>query len=759
MAFANSDACRLHFVCIALFFGTLLLFSPALNCNFLDYDDPDFITQNSGVKSGLHWSSLSEAFTASDAGNWAPLTRLSHMAAWQLFGANPRGHHAINITLHALNALLVFLFFRRLTFPLWTSAVSAALFAWHPLRVESVAWIAERKDVLSACFGLFTLLAYTVYAEKARFKSPAAGCWYGLALIAFTAGLLCKPMLVSLPFVLLLLDHWPLQRTAMPTAQPATPPTQVRFWSGLKTILIEKAPFFALSTGSCYITFLVQKKDGGIAEGFPLDARLANAAMSAIRYLGKFFWPFDLATPYAHPAQWPILWVTGALMVLLMISGVGLYQFRKRPWLLVGWLWFLGMLVPVIGLIQSGLQAMADRYTYLPILGIQLALLWTMRERMLTRSRQWIGGFVATTILGVCATLTWHQISFWSDSITLFEHTLTVSENNSMAHCYLGTSLANADQLDSAVVHYRRSLELDPHYAAAHYGLGVALEKTGHEDEALQHYEEAVRLRPNFPQAHQGLGLALLRSGQLVEARIQFQFAAGHDQDFAPAQRGLGLVAAKAGKFQEAARYYENALRLQPRSIETHRDYARALAAENRHTEACAHFQAALRLAPSDATIHYELGLSLEATNHETEAASCYAEATRLNPAFAEAHYNLGLILINQDKIPEAVSHFRSAANSHPDFGLAYFGLGIAAAQSNRLVEAIASYQKALTYLPDNAEIHNALGHALSLADREADALSQWEQAFKLDPTIMGLAEALTNSRKEMARRPPTAQH
>jgi tetratricopeptide (TPR) repeat protein len=678
--------------------------------------------------------------------------------AWQLFGADPRGHHALNVFVHALSAVLAFLFFQRLTGAFWTSALSAALFAWHPLRVESVAWIAERKDVLSVFFGLLTLWAYAVYAEKYRDRNATAWRWYSLALVSFATGLLCKPMLVTLPCVLLLLDVWPLGRIAIATTQSTTPPTRPHFLTNLRTILLEKTPFLALSAGSCYITFLIQKKDGAIAEAFPLDARLANAAMSVIRYLGKFFWPIDLVTPYAHPARWPAFWVISAVTLLLILTGIALSQFRKRPWLLVGWLWFLGMLVPVIGLVQSGLQAMADRYTYLPILGVQVALLWTWGERILTRGHRVIGGCASAIILAVCAALTWHQIGFWSDSITLFDHTLALSENNPLAQSYLGTSLANAGRLDSAIGHYRRSLELDPDYAAAHYGLGVALEKTGHDDEALQHYREAVTLRSHFPPAHYALGLALLRRDQLAEARAHFQSAAEHNPDFAPAQRGLGLVAAKSGKFQEAARCYEKALTLDPRASGIQRDYARALAAESRHTEACAHFQAALRLNPSDATLHYELGLSFEVTNHENEAASCYAEALRLDPAFAEAHYNLGVILINRDKLSEAAGHFRAAADGHPDFGLAYFGLGIVAAQSNQITEAIGDYQKALTCLPDNAEIHNALGHALSLTDRKEDALGHWEQAFKLDPTITGLSEALDNARREIASRQPPAQ-
>jgi tetratricopeptide (TPR) repeat protein len=747
MSVLESDAGRLRIMYFALFLSTLLLFSRAVGCDFLDFDDPDFLTQNARVQSGLHWQSVREAFTSSDAGNWYPLTRLSHVIAWQFWGADPRGHHAINVIVHAFNAVLAFLVFKRLTRVFWTSAGSAALFAWHPLRVESVAWIAERKDVLSVFFGLITLWAYAVYTEKNSARHTSAWRWYGLALTSFTAGLLCKPMLVTLPFVLLLLDLWPLERSRLLT----TPARDSAARLGLTALLYEKIPYLILSVGSCFITYLIQKQDGAITEQFPLNERLANTAVSAIRYLGKFFYPIDLSTPYAHPDRWPLATIICSVFALLIIIGASLCQFRTRPWLLVGLFWFLGMLIPVIGLVQSGLQAMADRYTYLPSLGLQLALLWSIKEYAQFSAKPWLKGLMAAIVLAGCATLTWRQIGYWKNSITLFEHTLAVSENNYMAQSYLGTSLANAGKLDSATTHYRRALELSPTYPAAHYGLAVALEKQGLLDEALQHYMQAVRIRPNYPQAHYGLGLAFLKLDQPAKARLSFQTAADCDPDFALAQRGLGLVAARTKNFQEASRYFQRALAIDPRSSDINRDYARILAAENRHTDACAYFQAALRANPLNATIHYELGLSLQATDHEIEAEKCYIEAIRLNPAFAEAHYNLGVMLINRGQTAEAISYFHSAADSQPDFGLAYFGLGLTAAQTNQTTEAITYYRKALIYLSDNAEVHNALGHALSSIGRREEALSHWEQAYKLDPTIDGLAEALSSARKETA--------
>jgi len=326
---------------LSLFCGTFLLFSRAIPHDFIDLDDGDYVTDNPTVQAGLTEPGLRWALTASVAANWHPLTLLSHMLDCEFFGANAHGHHATSVFLHALNAVLAFLVLRRLTGSLRLSAVSAALFAWHPLRAESVAWIAERKDVLSVGFGLLALWSYAVYAERRRAGTGRAGWYYALTLTWFLLGLLCKPMLVTLPFLLLLLDYWPLQR---PGAGPG--------W-----LCLEKIPFLALSVGSSIVTYWVQKDAGAMGNTFTLQARLANAAFSVARYLGKFFWPFDLAVGYPFPDRWPPAGVFGATGLVLGITGLAVWQRRRQPWLFVGWFWFLGMLVPVLGLVQAGLQS------------------------------------------------------------------------------------------------------------------------------------------------------------------------------------------------------------------------------------------------------------------------------------------------------------------------------------------------------------------------------------------------------------------
>lgn len=742
---ADTDTGRLRFVCSVLFLATLLLFSRATECDFLDFDDPDFLTQNSQVHTGLHWQSVREAFSSSDAGNWAPLTRLSHVAAWQMWGNHPRGHHAINVAVHALNAVLAFLLLRQLSRMFWTSAASAALFAWHPLRVESVAWIAERKDVLSVCFGLLTLWAYAVYAAQTINQGQSRRRWYGLALAGFAAGLLCKPMLVTVPFVLLLLDVWPLQRTNF------TSPEAPRF-ARWKKLLLEKTPFFLLSCGSCLITYLIQQKDGGLADGFPFDVRLANAAVSIVRYLGAFFWPANLAVAYAHPGHWPAAVTLGSISVLLIITGFAVWRFKEQPCVLVGWLWFLGMLAPVLGIMQSGLQAMADRYTYLPIVGIQLALFGPVSSCISKHKYPRVIGGTLTAVLGLtCAALTWHQIGFWMNSRALFSHALALSEKNHLAQTYLATSCTNAGELEIAIKHYQRALELAPNYAAAHYGLGFALEKKGLTKDAEQHYQQAVQLKPNFPQAQYGFGLTLLAQGRASEALPHFQAAALSDQYVVLAHRGLGLAKAALGNAPEAIQHFDRALALEPNSWQAQRDYGHALATLNRPAEARTHLETALKLNPSNASLEYDLGLSSEALGDEDKAAACYTAAIQHNPSLAEAHYNLGVILLNRNQLTEANERFHAAARSQPDFGLAYFGLGVVAALAGHFDQAITCYNQALAHLPNHAEIHNALGYALAQTGHAEQALAHWETAFKLDPTIAGLSDTLKEARRQAA--------
>jgi tetratricopeptide (TPR) repeat protein len=811
-------------VCLALFGGTLLLFSRTLNHDFIDLDDPDYVTQNAQVQAGFTGSGIRWAFTSGEASNWHPLTWLSHMLDWRLFGKNPQGHHAVNVFWHGINAVLAFLALRRLTGVFWTSAACAALFAWHPLRVESVAWVAERKDVLSVFFGLLALWAYARYAQKRSRvegrESRAEAVFaldlrsstfdYCFTLLCFALGLMCKPMLVTLPFLLLLLDWWPLKRFTI---------YDLRFT--IPRLLWEKLPFFLLAAASCVVTYLVQKSAGAVADTFAFPDRLANAVVSVVRYLGKFFWPFNLAVGYSLPNHWPAATVAGATLLVLAITGMALWQRHRRPWLLVGWLWYLGTLLPVIGLLQVGLQAMADRYTYLPILGVQLALLWTLRDLALPPILRWLKPAAIALLLAGCAARTWNQLAVWQDPHTLHEHALAVTERNYLAESYLGTTFVNEDRYAEAVVHFRRAVEFKPDYLAARYRLGVALEKMGQTDEAMATYTDLLKINPRYGIANYSLGGLLLERNQPAEAITHFQAALKVKPDYDPAYLALGAAMSKLGRPQEAIGYYEKALAINPRNAVAHFDYANALVdlhresealaryekalqldpnfeeahvnygnalrALNRLDDACAHYRRAIDLQPKNANAFFGLGAALEDLGRDGEALDCYLKTVQFKPDYADAQYNIGAILLNRNQPAEAVPHFQAAVKSQPDYDAAYLGLGLAAAQlgnqpeaigyyeralaiapdnatalcgigvalrrQGRLADAIPYYEKALRANPDYAEAHAELGSALYHTGHPAEAIPHLEQALKLHPDFPGAAETLAKAHNEQEHR------
>jgi protein O-mannosyl-transferase len=664
MACVDSPAFRLCAVCLVLFCGTLLLFSRAVGHSFLDCDDPDYVTGNVHVQAGLTWANVPWAFKSDTAANWFPLTWLSHMLDWQLFGNDPRGHHATNILWHALSAVIAFLALRRLTGAFWTSAVSAALFAWHPLRVESVAWVAERKDVLSGFFFFLTLLAYARYVEESKAQGPGPKVFYGLTLAAFALGLMSKPMLVTTPFVLLLLDWWPLRRFTI---------YDLRFTSF--RLLVEKLPFVLLSAISCVVTYLAQKMGGAIVETVAFGDRLANAMVSVAAYLGKFFWPFNLAMGYPFPHHRPATTVAGATLLILAITGMALWQWRRRPWLLTGWLWFLGMLVPVIGLVQVGTQAMADRYTYLPILGLQLALLWTLREWSLPSAGQWLRPAVVVLVLAGCAVRTWNQLAVWQNSRTLYEHALAVTKDNYLADTYLGTTLLNQNLPDEARLHFQRAVESKPDHAVARLRLGFALEKLGRENEALAAYDELLKFKPDDPEA-------------------QFHCA---------------NVLARMGRNGEALPHYERAIRLRPDFEPAECNYADSLRALNRPADAGAHYRRAIQLQPGDAGAYFGLGMAAEDSGRTDEALNGYRKAVELKPELADAQYNLGVLLLNGNRAAEAITHFRAAVECRTNYAAAYVGRGLAEAQLNQTPEAVRDLESAQQLDPNISGVSETL--------------------------------------------------
>jgi tetratricopeptide (TPR) repeat protein len=553
---------RPRLIALLLALVTLVVYLPVGTHDFVNYDDTDYVTENSFVKSGLTWAGIQWAFTSFHAGNWHPVTWLSLMLDDELFGLNAGAFHFVNALFHAANVLLLFVLLLRLTNSLWPSAFIAALFAWHPLHVESVAWIAERKDVLSTFFALLTLLAYTKYVRENCHRS------FWLALFFFALGLMSKPMLVTLPFVMLLLDFWPMQRFSGSTVQ---------------RLFIEKIPFFALTAISCIVTFLAQRGVAAVAplEKVPLSYRLENMLVAYPSYLLKTVWPAHLAVIYPLLKEISGIAVTAAAAVLIFISAAAWLARKRSPYLLMGWLWFLGTLVPVIGLVQVGSAALADRYTYFPLIGIFIALAFGARD--LAKRFQFpkmILPAASILILGACLFLTERQLSCWRDSESLFRHAIAVTKNNAIALMGLGAALHVQGRFDEALVYYHEANRLETGRYEIHSNMANILDEKGHPQEALAEYLEALWLEPKMPLLHCAVGETLTELGRFDEALDELTNAAQLDPAYAPPHFDMAKVFLKQGRDADAIEQFRAALRLDPDNSQILTCDAQVLAAD-----------------------------------------------------------------------------------------------------------------------------------------------------------------------------------
>ncbi len=542
-------------ICLVLALGTAALYWPITSHPFILYDDEEYVTANTHVTTGLSWENFRWAFDGAHAANWHPLTWVSHQADCSLFGVNAGGHHLVNLLFHVANTLLIFVFLRGATGAVWRSAFVAALFAWHPLHVESVAWASERKDVLSTFFWLLTLIAYVRYAQlRSSLNSQLSTLNYFAALFFFALGLMSKPMVVTLPFVLLLLDWWPLGRIAdcrLPIAD-------------CKKLLLEKIPFFVLAAAGSAATYLVQSGAGAVWQT-PLTDRLANAVIAYARYVAKTFWPSDLAIVYSHPKHWPVALALGALCVLVVWTVLSVRNWRKQPFLAVGWFWFLGTLVPTIGLVQVGAQAMADRYTYIPSIGFFIALVWGLAAWLATRPRGKIifAGVMGAALLG-CVVVTSIQISYWRSSTALFLHAIEVSPENYVAANCLGKAFEKSGDKARALVLYRNAVELEPRYPQGQFNYAMSLLEFGELAEGLKHLQAAAALEPRNPDIQFDLGQYFVQQGSWTNALTCFSNSVAMRPDSAFAQFNFGSALFNLGRTAEALPHFREALRLQP---------------------------------------------------------------------------------------------------------------------------------------------------------------------------------------------------
>jgi len=580
-----------HFalVCLVLALGTTALYWPITRHPFILLDDEQYVTANPHVTSGLSWTNFVWAFTAGEAANWHPVTWLSHQLDCTLFGLNAGGHHLISLLLHVANTLLLFFFLRGATGAMWRSAFVAALFAWHPLHVESVAWAAERKDLLSTFFWLLTLMAYVRYATGGKWRVTSgtaasslatrhSSLFYFAALIFFALGLMSKPMVVTLPFVLLLLDFWPLNRISnfqFPTSNSKNgecPPVPVF------KLLLEKIPFFLLAATDSAVTYLVQSGGGAVAQT-PWSERLANAVLAYARYTAKFFWPADLAIIYPQPKHWPVALALGAAALLSVWTILCVRHWRKSPFLAVGWLWFLGTLVPTIGLVQVGAQSMADRYTYIPSIGFFIVVVWGATEFFAAQPR----GKIILPLLGGmallgCAWTASMQIYLWRDSISLFRHTVEVTTDNYAAENSLGKAYEKIGDNAHALFLYRAAVATAPRFPQSQFNLAMCLLKYGQTAGALEHLQAAAALEKGDAEIQFDLGIYFAQFASWTNAVNCFSNSVSVRPDFVRAQLGLGGALANLGRFAEAVPHFREALRLDPNSSEARKNLDRLLA-------------------------------------------------------------------------------------------------------------------------------------------------------------------------------------
>lgn len=620
---------------------------PSVFNDFVNFDDPDYVYNNQHVIRGLSPGGILWAFGSLDMGFWHPLTWISLMLDGQVFGARALGFHLTNIILHAGNAVLVFLFLQQLTGAPGRSGLAAMLFGAHPLHVEAVAWVAERKEMLSAFFALAALLAYGRYGRKAQAAPETAKptLEYFGAIVFFALSLMSKAMWVTLPAVLLLLDWWPLKRISLRLSRG-------HFVDDLKQIirskvLAEKIPFVILALGCGALTVIAQHQMSAVrtAGQFPFSARVANAVHSYGTYLAQMIWPSDLVVFYPLPKVVPFWPTVGACLIIVTISVVSIRFLEKAPYLLFGWAWYLITLLPVIGLFQVGIQAHADRYTYVPLIGIFVCLAWVIPS-----SGEWVHlrpGVV--TICGVALALifalTRHQISFWKNSETLFRHALAINDDNELAHNNLAAALAGQGRFQEAIVHLRRAISLKPKDAKARSNLGIALVNLGNTKEAIPQLQQALALNPSDALAHENLGFALLNQGDLSGAILHLGRAVQLKPDYAVAYRNLGIAVGSQGNLGRAIGYFQKAIALEPNDVEARYNLGVADASMGKIAEAIAEYRKVLALEPRHADAENNLGAMLASEGKLDEGIKHLENALRLNPNHADARNNLSAAL------------------------------------------------------------------------------------------------------------------
>lgn len=674
------------FVCVLLAIAVLAVYWQVHTFDFVSLDDHMYVRDNPVVQNGLNLDTVHWAFSEVYASNWHPLTWISHMADVDFFGMNPGRHHLTSVVLHLLNGILLFLVLERMTGAMWKSAMVAALFALHPVHVESVAWISERKDVLSTLFWLLTMAAYLWYVKR-----PKVGR-YGAVAVMLGLGLMAKPMLVTLPFALLLLDFWPLDRVER----------TIRGYPRLSALLnlcMEKLPLLAIAVAAGGMTFYAQSAGGAVnpLDRLAVSSRIINAITAYVLYLYKTLWPLDLAAFYPYPERFNLV-LTGACLVLL--SAITLFVLvwsRKLPYLVTGWFWYLGTLVPVIGFVQVGSQSMADRYTYIPLIGIFIIAVWggaELAERVWSDAR--VPATISIVLLALLSWLAWAQAGTWRDSETLFSHALKVTSDNYLAHNSLGAALFEKGDTDQAMLHYRESLRIKPCNVNAHCNLGIALAKKRGYEEALEEYRECLRIRPGHPEALYNMALLMSDLGKTDEAIRNYQAILENNPYHEKARNNLGYLFAGKGMHDEARDQYLKVLDINPGNVRTRINLADSLSALGAYDEAVHQVGLALQVQPGNPALHVKLGEIYMRKGDAVDAERSYKSALDLSRDFPPALHGLAVLLVGQQRYGEAVALLREMGKARPDDPEVDYNIACIHSRQNNIEAAAESLRAAM---------------------------------------------------------------
>ncbi len=722
---------------------TSLAFSPVLRNGFINYDDPGYVADNAIVRSGLSARTVEWSFTTNAQSNWHPLTWLSLAFDCTIFGPEAADLHAVNLLIHILNAILLFLVFERMTGSMWQSGFVAFVFALHPLHVESVAWISERKDVLSTLFWILSMGAYAEYAFSSKKR------WYLITILLIGLGLLAKPMLVTLPFVLILLDYWPLKRLRLSDGSVGDGRGD-RQLSVLQSFR-EKIPVFILAVAAGIITYLVQMRAGSVApsELLPLVTRVENAIISYLRYISKTFVPVRLSIFYPHSGSPDPVWEVGGALILIL--GLTLIFWRLRaghPYLIIGWLWYIGTLIPVVGFVQVGLQSMADRYMYVPMTGVMMMVAWGVPASLRrVDSGGRIVAVVASVWLIALGAGAYVQAGYWKDSITLFRHALDVTEGNHIALNNLGAALADSGKYDEALPYLEAAERILPNQSMIHFNIARSLAALGRRDEALSHYRLALGVNPWDPKLHARMADLLAEEGKSSDAAAEYRDALRLDSENAFYHAKLAGIYVDLGNLDDARRQGDTAMMLQPKNPDAHRVLGLIDLKSGKTDDAMTEFSEAVASDSADAASYNLMGLVYEQRGEWDRALSVYRLAVMHSPGDWRSHFNLGTLLGQRNDFVQSEVHLRRAAELNPGSADIHANLGKLYMVKGMNAEATQELREALRL--DSGQVHALynLGVLLFRQGKLAEADSVLARVVHLAPSYAPAVAALKQIR------------